>query len=222
MIKCGNCGSGHESVEQVKTCYRPTPAVSRPQASTTGHTIHIPSGKGSQWANDVPASEKQVAYVRSLAASRGVAILNPSHNADLDTNPLGPVVYIDMENLTRAGASKEIDRLKSMAVTKKETAPLEAGMYRMDGVIYKVQAAVHGSGHLYAKQLSVYEDDAGVTVGFHYAKGVVSRLTPAHRMSLEDAKAFGALYGTCCVCGRTLTNETSIEAGIGPVCGGRV
>jgi hypothetical protein len=51
---------------------------------------------------------------------------------------------------------------------------------------------------------------------------MVYKLTSADRMTLEDAKEFGALYGTCCVCGRLLTNEVSIEAGIGPVCGKRV
>ena len=47
---------------------------------------------------------------------------------------------------------------------------------------------------------------------------MIRRLCPEHKMSLADAKKFGALYGTCCVCGRTLTDEVSIEAGIGPVC----
>jgi hypothetical protein len=40
-------------------------------------------------------------------------------------------------------------------------------------------------------------------------------------MSLEEAKAFGRLYGVCVRCGATLTDEQSIEAGIGPVCAGR-
>lgn len=38
------------------------------------------------------------------------------------------------------------------------------------------------------------------------------------RMTLEQAKQFGAIYGVCCNCGATLTDEGSIEAGIGPVC----
>jgi hypothetical protein len=37
-------------------------------------------------------------------------------------------------------------------------------------------------------------------------------------MSLEDGKKYGKLYGVCCVCGRVLTDENSIQAGIGPVC----
>lgn len=35
------------------------------------------------------------------------------------------------------------------------------------------------------------------------------------------AKAYGKAYGVCCVCSRTLTNDGSIERGIGPICAGR-
>lgn len=99
----------------------------------------------------------------------------------------------------------------------------EAGMYRHDGTIYKVQAAVHGSGHLYAKRLVVTEGyDGSIVANFEFAQGVIRQLYAEDRLTIEDAKEFGALYGTCCVCGRTLTNETSIEAGIGPVCAGRL
>jgi len=88
------------------------------------------------------------------------------------------------------------------------------GMYRTaDGTVFKVQRAVNGSGRLYAKRLT--ED------GFEYAQGAVYRLTADEKMTLDEAKAWGVLYGTCCVCGRTLTDETSIEQGIGPVCAGK-
>ena len=93
------------------------------------------------------------------------------------------------------------------------------GMYRKNGEIFKVQRAVHGSGNLYAKKLTEVEE--GVWK-FEYAPGAVRRLRATDRMTLEQAKEWGALYGTCCVCGRTLTNETSIEDGIGPVCGGKL
>lgn len=91
--------------------------------------------------------------------------------------------------------------------------PAREGMYRMGDKIYKVQKAVHGSGNLYAKEL--------VQGGFVYAPGIVKRLNGSHRMTLEQAKEYGALYGTCCVCGRTLTDEVSIANGIGPVCAGK-
>lgn len=108
-------------------------------------------------------------------------------------------------------------------------------MYKYDGDIYKVQKAVHGSGNLYAKKLVVldggYEVQSGegwrggrltkVTVSFEYAPGIFNKLSEDDRLSLEEAREFGALYGTCCVCGRLLTNELSIALGIGPVCGSR-
>jgi hypothetical protein len=50
---------------------------------------------------------------------------------------------------------------------------------------------------------------------------VFQKLSDETLMTLEDAKEFGRLYGMCCQCGATLTDEKSIEAGIGPVCAGK-
>ena len=102
---------------------------------------------------------------------------------------------------------------------KVEAEPLTHGMYRKDGVIYKVQKAVHGSGHLYAKVLIVDGPGEG---HFEYAQGAVRTLTAADRMTAEEAAEFGRLYGMCIVCGATLTDEESIERGIGPICRGKV
>jgi hypothetical protein len=98
--------------------------------------------------------------------------------------------------------------------------PATPGMYRKDGVIYKVQIAVHGSGRPYAKRL-VAPENFGERARFEYTAGVVFDLAPEDKLSLEEARKWGALYGTCCVCGRTLTDETSIARGIGPICEGR-
>jgi hypothetical protein len=38
---------------------------------------------------------------------------------------------------------------------------------------------------------------------------------------LGAAKRFGKLSGRCCSCGRDLTNDGSIDAGIGPICAGK-
>jgi hypothetical protein len=136
--------------------------------------------------------------------------------------------------VTFTQASAALDVLFAAPFQPRGTKPGQAdkpepedGMYRKDGVIYKVQRAVHGSGHKYAKQLVVereaVRDEFGfiteaAKVRFEYASGAVHTLKPEHKMSLEEAKAFGALYGTCCQCGRTLTDEGSIADGIGPVC----
>lgn len=94
---------------------------------------------------------------------------------------------------------------------------LEDGMYRTaDGIIFKVKHSV-GSGRQYAQKLVQDGNDWS----FEYAPGATRKLQPKERMTLEQAKEFGALYGTCCVCGRTLSNEDSIAAGIGPICAGK-
>ena len=124
--------------------------------------------------------------------------------------------------ISKLEASQMIDWLKTLPRKAQPSAPktedvnLE-GMHRLDGRIFKVQVAVHGSGRLYAKELKQY----GEEWSFEFAPGMIYKLSSATKMTLEEAKEFGALYGTCCVCGRTLTNETSIEEGIGPVCASR-
>lgn len=73
------------------------------------------------------------------------------------------------------------------------------------------------SGKPYAKKLDM------ASGRFEYAPGAMKHLvSEATPLSLEIAKKYGALYGRCMICGRTLTDEGSIEAGIGPICAGRL
>lgn len=94
------------------------------------------------------------------------------------------------------------------------------GIYRTDdGTIYKVQHAKTGSGRLYAKRLHLTPHPDGTTSGtFHYAAGTIHTLRDDQRLTATEAAAFGALYGVCVACGRDLTDENSIAAGIGPIC----
>ena len=120
-------------------------------------------------------------------------------------------------------ASRWIDRLISKVRELRKARPvveIEDGMYILDGVVYKVQHAVHGSGRQYAKRLVA--GSPGERASFEYAPGVIRKLRPEHRMTMDQAKEWGALYGTCCQCGRVLTNEDSIEAGIGPICASKL
>lgn len=98
-------------------------------------------------------------------------------------------------------------------------APVGEGFYAHLGKIYKVQRAVHGSGHLYAKMLVPPTNGGGSQ--WVYGPGIHKQLTESMRLTREEAVRFGKLYGVCCICGRTLTNEDSIEAGIGPICAGK-
>lgn len=98
-----------------------------------------------------------------------------------------------------------------------KTPVVEDGYYAdMTGDIFKVQES-QTSGRLYAKLL-VVEDGSG---RWEYTPGALRNLYAEDRLSEEQAREFGRLYGVCCICGRTLTNEESIAAGIGPICSGK-
>lgn len=102
-----------------------------------------------------------------------------------------------------------------------QSRPVEPGMYSLpDGTIVKVQNAVHGSGRPYAKRLVVTPGETKGT--FVYEAGLLRAVSPEMRLTADAASAFGHLYGMCCVCAATLTDERSIAAGIGPVCAGRL
>ena len=134
-------------------------------------------------------SENQQSYIESLIAQRGYA------------EP------VDFTSMTSSDASAFIDQLKRMP----RNVGIEVGMYKTtDGEIYRVQES--GTGNLYAKHLDVLARE------FEYAPGAMRNLTASDRMTLEEAKAFGVQFGFCCVCARMLTDQKSLDLGIGPVC----
>lgn len=161
-----------------------------------------------------PASEKQVAYLESLRASR-----TPDVSAD--------AVREWAHRAGSAAVSAKIDELRNMpkvASAQQPTTEPEDGIYYVPddegpGNIFKVYKMVHGSGRQGIKRLTHDGDQKG---SFVYLGLAVKHLPAnAKKMSLEEAKAFGRLYGFCVRCGATLTDEGSIAAGIGPVCSGK-
>lgn len=162
------------------------------------------------------ATEKQIAFINRLKGERV--------HEDEDLLTAARDAWRDGQ-FTKEVASRVIDKMLGWAKPERAAVDVPEGMHKWEGIIYKVQRAVHGSGNLYAKQLvqeEWEEDHAGGTEWkFVYAPGAIRNLSEETRLSIEEAKEFGALYGTCIVCGRTLTNEDSIEAGIGPICAGK-
>lgn len=85
------------------------------------------------------------------------------------------------------------------------------GFY-LNGIgVFKVQQAL-SSTNLYAKKFNPE------TKKWDYYPGAMSKLQPQTRMTKEQAAGFGHLYGQCMVCGRRLTDETSIAMGLGKIC----
>jgi hypothetical protein len=125
--------------------------------------------------------------------------------------------YLSPKQISAASNMRAKEEAKGKAKAPKVKVTTDGMYLHPDGTVYKVQKAVHGSGRLYAKRL-VVPDDLGEPAEFEIEHGGILRLTPEMKMSLEQAQAFGSLYGVCCVCARVLTDETSIAEGIGPVC----
>lgn len=100
----------------------------------------------------------------------------------------------------------------------------DEGFYKVGETYFKVQQAKHGSGRRYAKELvdmPVRDEETGELISKGYwdmARGVVYKLRKTDLLSVEEAAAFGQLYGICMYCWSELTDERSIEVGYGPVC----
>jgi hypothetical protein len=96
---------------------------------------------------------------------------------------------------------------------EKRLEGIDEGFYALseDEIYMVVRSKV---GRLYAK---INSGDGR----WDYAAGAITKLEPKMRMDLDAAKKYGQETGQCLVCGRTLTNPDSIEAGIGPVCASR-
>lgn len=147
-------------------------------------------------------------------------------------------MWLELEELpvlAQSDASKFIDALKQRAYKPKGAEPgkkiaTEDGIYKMGNTIYKIRHSQ--TGKQWAYELKVSEPDCGgcangepcgagctADVSFDWV-GTVAKagITADSKLTYEEAKAFGHLYGVC-IYGHPLSNEISIELGIGPVCG---
>lgn len=104
---------------------------------------------------------------------------------------------------------KAADRVEE--TPKAKTAPtVTPGFYAHADTVAEVVKS--GNGRLYAKVLN------RSTWRFDYAPGVVTLLKPEDRLTLSQAAAMGKEWHHCGICGRELTNDESIDRGIGPIC----
>ena len=145
-----------------------------------------------------PATEAQIKFLRSLLVEK----------IEDEAKSAAALAWLDTHRISKATASAKISEYKAMP-TMRRAFELAEGMYRVGDEIFKVYCTQ--AGHSATKQLT--ED------GFEYTgRKPLAMIKPEHRMTLEEAKAYGQVTGTCCNCGRTLTDETSIAEGIGPIC----
>jgi len=154
-----------------------------------------------------PATENQRSYLTNLIAER------PCWAAAVGLAPEG------ITRLSIAEASKWIKA--ALSITPEHNIEhkrhpdaialdeLEEGSYwTFDGDVVRLRWS--RTGYLYGELLNPNEGR------FEYVRGIIFRLKS--RMSLDEAKEWGARFGRCCVCGKLLTADKSVEQGIGPVC----
>ncbi len=200
-------------------------------------------------AQEAGATRRQVEFIirlcqEILPASTVSEILNAEVHRGLNKRDASKriSVLIDKKDEVKRAAKAAKAAQPAPAATKREPVRqqvtgqvTEDGIYRNPetGEIFKVQVAVHGSGHLYAKQAYLDgltpeyriplegERGSGARVEWAYRPGLLSKIKPEWRATMEVAVAFGALYGRCIRCNRVLTREDSIERAMGQVCAGK-
>jgi hypothetical protein len=170
-------------------------------------------------------TEKQAAFLRSLVDRKIFPRLGDDRNARIvKLNSLLP-------GMTKIFATRLIgdlvvasdDRTPRTPTTEDAALPLTAGVYEVNGEIFNVKWNQRKT-NLYAQRLIEINGDRLTELGdvvrieFEYAPGVVKRLKPHQKMSIERARELTIRYGRCLACGRALKNAESVERGIGPVC----
>lgn len=182
----------------------------------------------------VPASDKQVALIKRLAAERD---WNPTgtggdyrrgNNTEADTI----TDVIAGEAIDKRDASAAIDYLfgcgkvavrPAAEITRDHTGPwVHATTWNVYRVYYGRQ-----SGRMLAKIWVPFEHavpEGEPTGDWEYAGAADRFIDPArdHKMTRDEAAAWGQNSGNCCVCGADLDDPQSIDRGIGPVCWGKM
>lgn len=111
---------------------------------------------------------------------------------------------------------RRTERAASPVVPNVPVKPVTEGMYELDGSVYRVKMS--GAGRLYAMLLMITDGEGS----FEYAQGVIRRIRPEHRMSLERASELSVRYHFCVRCAKELTKKSSVAQGMGDTCASKM
>lgn len=150
-----------------------------------------------------PATEKQIAFLKKLAAERPMWA---------DVENLHPDV---IERMTKAQAKNKIDDALQISVERYNPTDIEAGVYTNNTDTFRVYTGQQ-SGQMLAARVIQHENGRAE---FEYVGKASRFITAAFRkLTIEEAARFGKATGTCIVCARRLDVPESVDRGIGPVC----
>lgn len=184
------------------------------------------------------AHHKEVAYMQHRAQhSSFMASLASSFKAygkltdnqlaavrkDMAEEPARIAAAVEKRNLANATKSGEVDlsRINDLFNTAKGNG-LKKPKFRTEHVVIS-EAPAHGrnAGALYVTKGDAYLGK--IVDGKYLATNEAPVATLSYLRQLADdplaaGVAYGRLTGSCCACGRTLTDPVSVENGIGPIC----
>lgn len=235
-IKCGNCKGIHESVEAVKACYSGKLMVGDNVWSTEGGGKWVPAapvmeddllpceakalatGKVSaQVFTQAGITAKQEAFLNSLLAER------PMYRDVMNYWPSNIAKLTKAEASTLIGEVKAVAKEGSDASTKGGAVPtLDDGIYRKGDQYVLVYHTVHGQNVQVGKVLIVTDNGDGTFSGEwdYRGRNILRDMDASMKLTQEEAKHFGQVYGLCVRCAATLTKEESKHVGYGSTCAG--
>lgn len=173
-----------------------------------------------------PITEKQTAFARKLVVEKIYPRLGVDRAARIarfeqmlpkmtKKVAIALIGYLIVAPVDRAPIPRDV---------REDVVTLTPGVYEVNGEIFNVKWNKTKT-NLYAQRLierpgvnRLTESGDEVHFEFEYAPGVVRRLQPHHKMSIDRAEELTLRYGRCLVCGRRLKATESVRQGIGPVC----
>lgn len=168
-----------------------------------------------------PVTKPQLSYINDLLNEREI-----ENVAELKDQA---------KELTKHTASRWITRLKQLpkrhasmvpqrGATPSVKSKVPSGRYAITGTdgttdFYKVDRPTAGrwAGYTFVK---LQVSDEYQRVPLRNQQGILDRIEADGPE--QASKRYGKELGHCGVCGRTLTNNDSIERGIGPICAGKM
>lgn len=150
----------------------------------------------------VPASLKQINYVKSLRVARGLPIAGA-------------------DELSKSEASKEIDALLKTPAQAPDAAPWKGAVplsnyaLEVDGVM-KFYAVRQFKGTRYLRQLIGHPGQWQRVKPSYPVQALVMAKIAAD--PLRAAQAYGEHFTCCAVCNSPLSDPLSMERKIGPIC----
>lgn len=245
-IRCGNCQKIHDSVAQVRNCYSVKAAPAVMALHTIRGDVDVPvletasvklepkaAAVADLLAADdfVAATEKQVNFITKLGEDRDAAALAgrkiKANGLSYDAATLYNHVAFEAGVVHKKAASALIDAMLDLPFVKREVPADEKfenvpdGRYAIDNasgkgdtVFYKVWTRRNGS-----RGVDLQVSDDYIPVRRSDVAGILKRIEKDVRGALAR---YGQEIGSCGVCGRTLTDETSREIGIGPICRSKI